>query len=206
MARKTISAEWANSAAPSEIVAPSGTKQNNGWTAEKPPYQNFNWAWQIFTNMLQNSEQNGIMEWSTDTTYPQYGLTLGSDGKVYQSQLASNQGNDPTTDGGTNWLEWIANGVEYSAGTSGYLKLPTWLGGFIIQWGQKAAVAQDSDTSVTFPTPFTSAVYVVIPNVLWNNTDRAGEMPHVRTQSTTGATIYNPKNYTVTITYFAIGK
>ena len=122
MARKTITGEWAATASASEIVEPIITKQNAGWTAEKPPYQNFNWAWQIFTNMLQNAEQFGIMQWSTDTTYPQYGLSLGSDGSVYQSQLSSNQGNDPTTDDGANWISYnsaLKPDTEYLALTSG---------------------------------------------------------------------------------------
>lgn len=124
MARKTITTEWAGTAAPSEIVEPLLAKQNAGWTAEKPPYQNFNWAWQIFTNMLQNAEQNGIMEWSADTTFSQYGLSMGADGKVYQSRVAANQGNDPTTDTGANWLEWRRSGYlhvrdEKPSGTLG---------------------------------------------------------------------------------------
>lgn len=113
MARQTIPAEWANAAAPSEIVAPTSGKQNAGWGAEKPPYENFNWAWQLFTNMLQNAEQLGIMEWKTDTEYQQWGLCIATDGAVYQSQLASNQGNDPTTDDGTNWEKYVSAGIPY---------------------------------------------------------------------------------------------
>ena len=121
MARKTITGEWAATASTSEIVEPTTVKQNAGWTAEKPPYQNFNWAWQIFTNMLQNAEQFGIMQWSTDTTYPQYGRALGTDGNWYKSKAPGNQGNDPVSDTANTYWTGEKNDFEYAAitGTSG---------------------------------------------------------------------------------------
>ncbi len=56
-------------------------------------------------------------------------------------------------------LRW---GVSFSktAGT-GYLTLPSWLGGFIIQFGKKEVVANSSQ--VIFPIAFPTAIGVVIP-------------------------------------------
>lgn len=44
-----------------------------------------------------------ISAWSSTKTYAQYEPAKGSDGVYYVSQVASNTGNDPTTDSGTNW-------------------------------------------------------------------------------------------------------
>lgn len=41
--------------------------------------------------------------WSTTPTYLANTLVLGSDSKLYKAVI-SNQGHDPTTDGGTNWM------------------------------------------------------------------------------------------------------
>ena len=109
MARKTIETVWAADN-PSAIEEPSTSKQQEGYSAEKPPYQYHNWKFNQYSSMLQDAEKNGVMSWLTDTSYNQGGLCLGSDGIVYQSQIDSNQGNDPTTDGGTNWQVFDQSG------------------------------------------------------------------------------------------------
>jgi hypothetical protein len=52
-------------------------------------------------------------------------------------------------------------GVVYSLGSSGYLKLPSWLGGLIFQWGAISAGAS-STAPATFPTPFTTVYRIVL--------------------------------------------
>ncbi len=117
--RKSVPAEWANSADSADVVEPDSTKQASGWEAEKPPFENFNWFWQLVTNMLQNAEQYGIMQWSSSTTYPESGVSIGSDGTIYVSQTSGNVGNDPTTDDGTNWAKLIKDSFEYVELTDG---------------------------------------------------------------------------------------
>ena len=91
MARQTITGIWASAAAGDKITAPTTDKLNNGWVAEKPSFRIFNWFWQKITNMIQNAEKYGIMEWSSETNYPQYGLTLApATGIVYKSKQANN--------------------------------------------------------------------------------------------------------------------
>ncbi len=46
-----------------------------------------------------------IDTYDSGTTYAADDLSFGSDGLIYQSQVGSNLGNDPTTDDGTNWLK-----------------------------------------------------------------------------------------------------
>lgn len=51
-------------------------------------------------------------------------------------------------------------GWAYSFGTNGYIKLPTWFGGFILQWGT-AACSAGVDSTVTLPLTF--------PNNFWGS-------------------------------------
>ena len=55
-------------------------------------------------------------------------------------------------------LRW---GIRTSlSATSGYVAMPSWLGGWILQWGQYTSTSGAIDT-ITFPTPFISGVYQV---------------------------------------------
>lgn len=51
----------------------------------------------------------------------------------------------------------LGNGFSLSATTNGYIKLPSWLGGFTIQWGSAT-----TGTTVTFPAEFTTLFAVNI--------------------------------------------
>jgi len=46
-----------------------------------------------------------VEDYNTNQTYAAGDIVVASDNKAYISQLASNTGNDPVTDDGTNWLE-----------------------------------------------------------------------------------------------------
>lgn len=45
-------------------------------------------------------------------------------------------------------------GFAYLFETNGYIKLPSWLGGLIIQWGHAANISAGAATSVTLPVAF----------------------------------------------------
>ncbi|QOK91585.1 hypothetical protein HF908_08900 [Ralstonia pseudosolanacearum] len=51
-------------------------------------------------------------------------------------------------------------GFASSLGTNGYVKFPSWLGGWIFQWGLTSITA-NTDASINFPISFTSAVYSI---------------------------------------------
>lgn len=58
--------------------------------------------------------------------------------------------------------EWAAFGFAILKGGNGYIKLPTWLGGLIVQWGTTANIAGGSHIDVTLPIPMPTAVLQVI--------------------------------------------
>ncbi|WP_303678329.1 gp53-like domain-containing protein [Ralstonia mannitolilytica] len=51
-------------------------------------------------------------------------------------------------------------GFAISIGTNGYVKFPSWLGGWIFQWGL-SNITGNTDYSVSFPISFTTAVYSI---------------------------------------------
>ena len=51
----------------------------------------------------------------------------------------------------------LRKGVSFSLGVNGYVALPSWLGGFIFQWGG-ATTAAGGGVFVTWPTAFPNAV------------------------------------------------
>jgi len=55
----------------------------------------------------------------------------------------------------------ILGGLTISSGTNGYIKLPTWMGGFTIQWGV-AFVSLSATASVNYPIAFTTVHSVVM--------------------------------------------
>ena len=96
---------WASGAPGGNIEDPDVTspgKFNAGWTAEIPPFENFNFLQQLCTQGLAHLNEQGIGVWDPLTTYPVGALTKGSDGNIYKSSLEQSS-NDPVSDGGTNW-------------------------------------------------------------------------------------------------------
>jgi len=45
-----------------------------------------------------------VARWDSEVTYARFDPVIGSDGNTYRSLVDNNLGNDPTTDGGDNWL------------------------------------------------------------------------------------------------------
>lgn len=91
---------WAEGAPGGNIEDPDVTspgKFDAGWTAEIPPFQNFNFLQQLFTQALAHINEYGIPQWDTDTEYPLEGWTRSTvDNKIYQSNVPLNQGNEPS--------------------------------------------------------------------------------------------------------------
>lgn len=90
---------WASGAPGGNIEDPDVTVSGKfaaGWEAEIPPFQNFNFLQQLFTQGLAHANEFGIMQWDTNTQYPQHGWARSTvDGDVYVA-LSATQGNEPS--------------------------------------------------------------------------------------------------------------
>lgn len=107
---------WAGSAPGANVLDPdvgSPGKFAQGWEAELPPFEYFNFLQKLFTEALAHINEQGIAVWDTDTTYPIGAIVKASDGKLYTA-LVEQAGNTPVGDA-TNWK---VRPVINDAGTS----------------------------------------------------------------------------------------
>lgn len=113
VAKPDLTRVWAAGAPGGNVVDPDVTtpgKFDAGWVAEVPPFEHFNYLQKTFSQGLAHNNEQGINLWDADTVYPINGLTKGSDGEIYFAVIENN-GNDPTSDDGTNWIRKIYNGI-----------------------------------------------------------------------------------------------
>lgn len=64
----------------------------------------------------------------------------------------------------------LKTGVAYSFGSSGYIGLPSWLGGFMVQWGRVSGAA--GTVVQPFPTSFSSNCYGVLGGAILGGLSR----------------------------------
>lgn len=112
MSRQNFQDRWASGGARTD---PGDVKIALGWEAEKPPYQFENWRANRVDEMLAHLEEQGIADWDAATPYLNGGLAIGSNRVLYRAAQA-NQGNDPTTDNGTNWAALVPIATDTQAG------------------------------------------------------------------------------------------
>lgn len=102
--------------------------------------------------------------------------------------------------------EWAFLGFAILKATNGYIKLPDWLGGLILQWGKVNAVPSGSAVTVTFPLYFPNAVLsngATINNTAGNGTALSAG---VGTPNQTNMGVFhNGANSATAITWYAIG-
>lgn len=148
-----LSVIWASSG---DVVKPSNTKINGGWTVEVPPHQWFNWLDNRQDQAIGHINQYGIAQWDSGTEY-QAGMShvLGSNGIVYKCKV-TNTNNNPVVDlAGAYWKQaFFENTSEVPSDTS--VTLP---GGIVYKWGQGAA---ESGGTITFDEPFGSEVLSIV--------------------------------------------
>lgn len=102
--------------------------------------------------------------------------------------------------------QWCVAGLEVQLATNGYIKLPTWMSGLIINWGKVDAVPAGSAVNITFVKPFPNAClnnHATINNTNGNGTALSAG---VGTPSLTGMGVFhNGANPATAITWWALG-
>ena len=89
---------WAAGAPGANVEDPDITvpgKFDAGWEAEIPPFENFNFLQQLFTQGLAHFNEQGIGIYDAVTDYPVNGLTKGSDGNIYKALIVNGISSTP---------------------------------------------------------------------------------------------------------------
>ncbi len=86
---------------------------------------------------------------------------------VFTSLTATGSAIVPTETAGDNSAHavntaWAKLGLSVSIADPGYVKLPTWLGGLVIQWGLTSTLPNDTPQSISFPTAFPAACFGIV--------------------------------------------
>jgi hypothetical protein len=91
---------WAEGAPAANIEDPDVTspgKFNAGWLAEIPPFENFNYLQQLFTQALAHANEYGIMQWDAATPYPDGAWARSTvDDEVYVLKVGGDPSNEPS--------------------------------------------------------------------------------------------------------------
>lgn len=97
----------------------------------------------------------------------------------------------------TNWVRGAMLAIATAAGfaiylsANGYIKFPSWLGGFIIQWGRINSVPAGSSSVVSLPIAFPNAFLAVFANKISAGTTTTAYSSWAVATSLTQVTVYN---------------
>jgi hypothetical protein len=99
---------------------------------------------------------------------------------------------------------FIALGFVASLAANGYIKFPSLLGGFVIQWGLSGSVSANASLAVSFPVMFPNACFAVAP--VRNSTSAANQYGwSINTPTTSGFTLYNENTAATPFYWIAVG-
>lgn len=161
-----------------DMVQPAPAAIQTGWpqSATPPARQYFNWLFNFCTAAVRYLCQRGLPDYDAAETYQLNARIIGDDGLTYVSIQNANIGHTPSTQP-TWWTRWgftlaqlgstlvTLAGFVIQTGMPGYIKLPTVLGGFIIQWvqgGSQSSGAGGSSYTLNFPLAFPNACFGAI--------------------------------------------
>lgn len=122
---------WSNSG---DILKPSDAKISQGWAAEIPPRQWFNYIDNKQDQGLAHINQHGIAVWDSVTEYQaNSSYVQGSNGKIYFC-INTNTNQNPVNDStNTYWLDYQASGYVVLTSTQ------TWTVPLVLRLGLKQA-------------------------------------------------------------------
>lgn len=181
-----LTLQWSSAG---DILKPSDSKIQQGWQAEVPPRQWFNWLDNRQDEAIAHIAQHGISVWSGTLEY-QAGKSYvqGSDGLVYKA-ITTNTNINPVGGASGNWesafitaatATQVATAAQSRAMTANNVYLsPLQLanaftgtnqslgtsgyqmlpGGLIIQWIQHQPTASNTEQIVNWPKVFNQQVY-----------------------------------------------
>jgi len=139
-----------------DILKPSDSKIAQGWAAEIPPRQWFNWDQNRKDQAIAHINQHGIPVWDNVTEYQaNSSYVQGSNDYIYYC-LFTNTNRDPVTDNTSSWkvvLNPTGQTGQVSFNANGYMKLDN---GFILQWGI-GVTASNGRFTASFPIAFPNA-------------------------------------------------
>lgn len=87
----------------------------------RPRAQWENWWRHNVYQWIDSVNKEGVLGWDSATTYPVNAFVTGSNGKLYKA-IQSQAGNNPTTDGGVNWEDYLP---DASSTVKGKVELAT---------------------------------------------------------------------------------
>ena len=94
--------------------------------------------------------------------------------QVTSANLTNSTSSTPTSSDNSNSLinsAWAKLGFAISLLPNGYIKLPNWMSGLVIEWGHVTTDIDGGTVGVSFPLTFPNNAFVVIPVTL-SPTDR----------------------------------
>ena len=120
--------------------------------------------------------------------------------------FANNSNNPPSTGWVRGAMSAIAAaaGFASSLGTNGYVKLPSWLGGVVFQWGTTAVVSTTSTVTVTLPLTFPNKFGAVVPIRTNSASSQRGDYANISSLSAFSINNGSPDT-SCTYLWFAIG-
>lgn len=157
-----------------------------------PSRQRFNWILNYCMNGVRYLVRRGLPDWDAAETYAIGDRVIGPTGSTYQaltantnktpasnpsdwapwafgpSDVATLSNDNSSKLATTSWIRGAMSNIASAAGFSsllsqtGYIVLPSWLGGLVIQWGYAASLAPSSNTAITFPVSFPTDVFSAV--------------------------------------------
>lgn len=203
-------------------------------SAVPPSRQRFNWVLNYCMNGVRYLSRRGIADWDADETYAIGDRVIGPTGQTYQALTAntnktpaSNPSDWATWGFGpgdiatansdnssklatTSWIRSAMSNIASAAGfssviaTNGYIRLPSWLGSVIFQWGYVGSVPNGATgAAITFPIAFPNEF--VFGQVMHDGAGVVfGQIKNVSNPLTGGNLIHNFAS-AVGLKWFAVG-